>query len=137
MTVAPPIFLIGVLFVFGFLVVTLVPGVLLLWLGIKWKNFKVTNPLRTVYLIAAIAIFVLFVIALPQMLIASIAPDFSGFFPPYLVVFFIVGFIVFSIRKECDSYGKFDAVISGAISMAFVLWYLLVELAIYAYIAKT
>ncbi|MBU2885499.1 hypothetical protein KO507_06970 [Gilvimarinus agarilyticus] len=96
-----------------------------------------TNPLRTAYLIAAIAIFVRFVIAAPQMVIASIVPNFSGFFPPYLVVFFIVGFIVFSIRREFKSYGKFDAAISGAISMAFVLWYLLVELAIYAYITKT
>ncbi|RUO81423.1 hypothetical protein CWI84_01300 [Idiomarina tyrosinivorans] len=137
MTSVPTFFLIGLVICVGFLVITLIPVIFLKWLGKRYRLFRVNKPFRTIYLTAIITFVVRALIAAPQMAIASNLQGFRVFIPPYLICFFIVGFIIFSRRLEKEHYGKKEVIISVGISLACVLWYLLAELAIYAYIAKT
>jgi hypothetical protein len=136
MTSVPPFFLIGLVICVGFLVITLIPAIFLKLLGKRYLLFKINNPFRAIYLTAIIAFVVRILIAAPQTSIASNVHDFPTFIPPYLICFFIVGFIIFSRRLEGEYYGRREAIISAGISLGCVLWYLLVELAVYAYIAK-
>ncbi|RUO29721.1 hypothetical protein CWE12_07050 [Aliidiomarina sedimenti] len=137
MIVAPSFFLIGLFLLVGFLGVTLIPAIFLAWLGKNSRLFRINNPFRAIYLTAGIAFVVRAIIAAPQMAIASNVQGVEVFIPPYLICFFIVGFIVFSRRLDSEHYGKKEAIISAGISLACVLWYLLVELAVYTYIGKT
>lgn len=137
MTFVPPFFLIGLVICVGFLVITLIPAIFLKLLGKRYLLFRINNPFRAIYLTAIIAFVVRALIAAPQTAIASKVHDFQIFIPPYLICFFIVGFIIFSRRLEGEHYGKKEAIISAGISLGCVLWYLLVELAVNAYITKT
>ncbi len=137
MTVVPPIFFIGLIICVGFLVTSFVPAFLLLWLGKSYQLFRINNPFRAIYLTATIAFIVRVIIIIPQIPFITKNFGFRGFIPPYLLCFFIVGFIVFSKRVECEAYGKNEAIVACVISLACVFWYFLVELALYAYIVKT
>lgn len=137
MTFIPPFFLIGLVIYVGFLVITLIPVIFLKWLGKRNLLFRINNPFRAIYLTAIIAFVVRAIIAAPQIAIASNVHDVQIFIPPYLICFFVVGFIIFSRQLEGEHYGRKEAIISAGISLGCVLWYLLVELAVYAYIAKT
>lgn len=137
MTVAPPFFLVGLVICAGFLVAALIPAIFLKWLGKRYDLFRINNPFGSIYLITVIAFFVRALISVPQMAIASNVHGFKVFIPPYLICFLIVGFIVFSRRLEGDKYGKKEALVSFGISLACILWFSLVEISVYAYIAKT
>lgn len=137
MTVIPPFFLVGLVICVGFLVITLIPAIFFKWLGKRNRLFRMNNPFRAIYLTGVIAFVVRTLITAPQIVIASNVNDFQIFIPPYLICFFIVGFIIFSKRLEGEHYGRKEAIISAGISLVCVLWYLLVELVVYAYIAKT
>lgn len=136
MSVVPPFFLIGLVICVGFLVITLIPAIFLKWLGKRNGLFRINNPFRAIYLTAVIAFVVRVLIGAPQMAIASNVHDFKVFIPPYLICFFIVGFIVFSRQLGGEQYGKKEAILSVGISLACVLWFLFVELVVYAYIAR-
>lgn len=137
MSVVPPFFLIGLVICVGFLVITLIPASFLKWLGKRNSLFRLNNPFRAIYLTVVIAFVVRVLIGAPQMAIASNVHDFKVFIPPYLICFFIVGFIIFSRQLEGDQYGRREVIVSVGISLACVLWYLLVEFAIYAHIIRT
>lgn len=135
MTVVPSFFLTGLFTCIVFIISTFVPAILLRWLGKQYPLLKVNNPFRAIYITAIIALAVRTLIAAPQIAIASNVQGIQILVPPYLICFFIVGFIVFSKQVEWEHYGQKEAISSAGISLGCVLWYLLVELAVYTYIS--
>lgn len=133
MTVAPAFFLVGVIFVIAFVVITCIAGLGLSRLGKQYPSIKLRRPLLSIYLVAGLAFVLHLVFTLPHIAISSVVSTSVNLVPPYYLCFFIVGSIVFSIRMEGNHSGKRTALYASCLSLACVLFFYLIEMAFLFY----
>jgi hypothetical protein len=134
MTAAPPFFLVGVIFAVAFIVIAFVTGLGLSWLGKRYPIIKIHRPFFSVYLIAGLALVVRLFFAAPQIAVSSVVSTSINVVPPYYLCFFIVGAIVFSIRLEGEHSGKRTVFYAPCLSLACILFFYLIEIAVLLYI---